>query len=130
MWTNLQIRCIPQWVILWQRFRIRDINSSTTQAPILQRRNQGLLVQDFSTRNIRYIGFRERVLAVLGEKAEFLCANEMRGLRGERDADYEVVETQREEGVDGCFIQAVMPGDWDRAICIAGAWDDVVCVTT
>lgn len=128
MRANPQIRRIPQRMIPRQRFRIRNINRSTTQAPILQRRNQRLLDQDLAARDVGHIRLAERVVAVLGQEGEFGRANEMRGLRGEREADYQVVQAQGQEGVDGCLVCAVVPGDGDRAVCVAGAGDDVVGV--
>lgn len=32
--------------------------------------------------------------------------------------------------MDGCFVYAVVPGDWDRAICVAGAGDNIAGVAS
>lgn len=64
------------------------------------------------------------------EKGEFFRADEMRGLRGEGQGDYEVVEAEGEEGMDGSFVEAVVPGYWNRAVCVAGAGDDVACIAS
>lgn len=94
MRTDHQIRRIPQRMIHGQRFRIRDINRSTTQRASLQRSNQRLLVEDLPTGDIRDIRSRERMLAVPSKKGKHIRANQLCSLRGKRDADNNVVKPQ------------------------------------
>lgn len=109
MRTNLDIRHIPQRMILRQRLRIRNVQRRTTQLATLQRIYQRILIEDLAARDVREVGFGMARWCMRTEDREFLGAQEVRGGGGQGERDDEMVEAEGEEGMEGCFVGSVVP---------------------
>jgi hypothetical protein len=84
MWTDLNIGCLPERIILRKRFRVCDIQCGTTQDLGIQCIDQSLLIDNLASRDVGDVWLAGMVMAVVRKNGEFLCAEEMGCLRSQR----------------------------------------------
>lgn len=126
---------IPQRIVFRQGFRVRHIQRRPAENLIIQRRDQGLLIQNRATGDVDQERFRSSSSFGLGraastpEQSKFLGSKQAPCRRRERQSDDKRVQARREKRVQRCLGGATVPCHREAAVRIAGARDEVAIVT-